>query len=137
MGKQGAFRNLCPESQNDGMLLGMNDYQIRCAEKNCGNNPSIGRRLSGEDVNSSSKTVSVYGLKHDFSKISVSKGSYGGKRNFWVQKHVRSILLMIGVIGFVFLVDSLTVSLVNLIIHRNSRPVRKSSGIEVIFANLL
>ncbi|XP_038895007.1 O-fucosyltransferase 8 isoform X2 [Benincasa hispida] len=130
MGKQGASRNLRPESQNDGMSLGMKDYQIRCSENFCGNNPSIGRRLSGEDVNSSLKNVSVHGLKHDFSKMNVSKGSYGGKRNFWLQKHVRSILFMIGVIGFVFLVDSLTVSLVNLIIHRNSPSARKSSGIK-------
>ncbi|CAK9327516.1 unnamed protein product [Citrullus colocynthis] len=130
MGKQGASRNLRPEAQNDGMSLGMKEYQIRCSENFCGNNPSIGRRLSGEDVNSSLKNVSVHGLKHDFSKMGASKGSYGGKRNFWLHKHVRSILFMIGVIGFVFLVDSLTVSLVNLIIHQNSPPARKSSGIK-------
>lgn len=134
MGKQGTSRNPRPESQNEGML-GMKDYQIRCSENFCGNNPSIGRRLSGEDVNSSLKNVSVHGLKHDFSKLCASKGSYGGKRNFWLQKHVRSILFMIGVIGFVFLVDSLTVSLVNLIIHWNSPPPRKSSSIKVKFAN--
>lgn len=137
MGKQGASRSLRPESQIDGMSLGMKDYQIRCSENFCGNNPSIGRRLSGEDVNSCSKTVSVHGLKHDFSKISASKGSYGGKRNFLLHKHVRSILFTIGVIGFVLLVDSLTVSLVNLIIYRNSPPPRKSSGIKVKLANFL
>lgn len=137
MGKQGTSRNQRPESQNEGMPLGTKDYQIRCSENFCGNNPSIGRRLSGEDVNSSLKNVSVHGLKHDFSKLSASKGSYGGKRNFWLQKHVRSILFMIGVIAFVFLVDSLTVSLVNLIIRGNSPPPRKSSSIKVKFANCL
>lgn len=131
MGKQGVSRSLRPESQSDGMSLGMKDYQIRCCSENfCGNNPSIGRRLSGDDVNSGLKTVSVHGLKHDVSKISASKGSYGSKRNVWLQKHVRSILFMIGVIGFVFLVDSLTVSLVNLIIRRNTSPARKSIGIK-------
>ncbi|KAA0057050.1 uncharacterized protein E6C27_scaffold96G002380 [Cucumis melo var. makuwa] len=74
MGKQGTSRNPRPESQNEGML-GMKDYQIRCSENFCGNNPSIGRRLSGEDVNS--------------------------------------------------------ISLVNLIIHWNSPPPRKSSSIKV------
>jgi len=137
MGKQGVSRSLRPESQSDGMSLGMKDYQIRCCSENfCGNNPSIGRRLSGDDVNSGLKTVSVHGLKHDVSKISASKGSYGSKRNVWLQKHVRSILFMIGVIGFVFLVDSLTVSLVNLIIRRNTSPARKSIGIKVKCRNV-
>lgn len=137
MGKQGASRSLRPESQSEGMSLGMKGYQIRCSESLCGNNPSIGRRLSGEDINSSSKPGSIHGSKHDFSKISASKGSYGGKRHFWLQKHVRSFLFMIGVIGFVFLVDSLTLSIVNLIIRRNSQFSRKLSGAKVKFCLIL
>ncbi|KAL5575212.1 hypothetical protein UlMin_016911 [Ulmus minor] len=87
----------------------MKDYQIRSSET--GSDPFIGRRGSGGDWYS--KTVlknDFHGFKYDSSKYGTYKGNYVGKRHVWLRKHLKSIALMIALMGFLFLFDSLMVS---------------------------
>lgn len=51
-----------------------------------------------------SKTLLLHGLKSDSSKCSYCRGLYVGK------KHIRAIVVMFGLLGCLFLLDSLVIS---------------------------
>ncbi|KAB1213020.1 hypothetical protein CJ030_MR5G013074 [Morella rubra] len=131
MGKQGTPRIPRPEFQNAELFLEMKDYQFRGPETLTCCDPSIGRRTSWVGDNQrNSKTVLLPGLKNDSAKYSASKGIYGGKRHLWFRKHVRSIALMLGLMGFILLLDSLMVSIFDLGKFQHHSSQRESSGLK-------
>ena len=107
MGKQGSPRSPRPESQDGGSGLGMKVYKIRCSD------PRSWRRMSGLDCRWNSKTLLLHGLKSDASKYSSCRGLYAGKKHLWLQKNIRTIALMFGLLGCLFLLDYLMVSFHN------------------------
>lgn len=129
MGKQGSPRSPRPERLDDGLSLGIKDYQIRSSE--IGNDPSIGRRMSGVDHHWSSKMVLPHGLKSDTMKYTTCKASYAGKKHSWLRKHMKSIVLMFGLMGLFFLLDSLLVSIFDSTNLENSSISSKSSRLKV------
>nr|XP_048323377.1 O-fucosyltransferase 8 isoform X2 [Ziziphus jujuba var. spinosa] len=66
MGKQNSPRSPRPEPLDDDLSLRMKECQIRSSEN--GNDPSIGRRMSGGDNHWNSKMVLPYGWKNDNAK---------------------------------------------------------------------
>ncbi|KAF3451301.1 hypothetical protein FNV43_RR07396 [Rhamnella rubrinervis] len=74
MGKQGSPRSPRPEPLDSGLSLEMKEYQIRSSET--GNDPSIGRRMSGGDYHWNTKMVLPHGLKSDNAKYTTFKASY-------------------------------------------------------------
>ncbi|KAE9452495.1 hypothetical protein C3L33_15600, partial [Rhododendron williamsianum] len=67
-------------------------------------------RMLGTDYNWN-KAGLFHGFKNDPSKISSCKGVHGGKRHVWLCKNLRSMVITFGLIGFLFLLDSLVYSI--------------------------
>ncbi|KAI8568071.1 hypothetical protein RHMOL_Rhmol02G0169100 [Rhododendron molle] len=67
-------------------------------------------RMLGADYNWN-KAGLFHGFKNDPSKISSCKGVHGGKRHVWLRKNLRSMVITFGLIGFLFLLDSLVYSI--------------------------
>ncbi|PSR98637.1 GDP-fucose protein O-fucosyltransferase protein [Actinidia chinensis var. chinensis] len=65
------------------------------------------------------KESQVRCLKNDPTKFSACKG--GGKRHVWLGKHVRSMVLTFGLMGFLFLLDSLLFSILDPPFSSNTR----------------
>ncbi|PON87274.1 O-fucosyltransferase [Trema orientale] len=130
MGKQGSPRSPRPEVQKDDFSSGMKEYKLRSSET--GNDPPLGRRISGGDYYWNLKPVSFHGPKNDISgKYGTYKGNYNvGKRHIWLRKHLKSIALMFMFMGFLFLLDSLMVSVFDSVNLQSGSSQRKSSGIK-------
>lgn len=129
MGKQGSPRSPRPEPLDSGLSSGMKDYQIRSSET--GNDPSIGRRMSGGDYHWNTKIVLPHGLKSDNAKNTTCKASYAGKKHTWLQKHMKSIVFMFGLMSLFFLLDSLMVSIFDPTNLETSSIPSKSSRLKV------
>lgn len=100
MGKQGSPRRPTPEFKGAARgMLGMNkDYKITS------NDPPSWKRMTAVDCRWHSKTLLLHGLKNDSSKYNTIKGFYVGKKN------IRTIVLMFGLLGCLFLLDSIFIS---------------------------
>ncbi|KAJ7947110.1 O-fucosyltransferase [Quillaja saponaria] len=106
----------------------MKDYQIRYQDILLGgSDPATGRRMIGSDYRWNSKTLLIHGLKSDCSKYSAGKGLHGGKRNLWFRKHMRSIAFMFQLMGLLFLLDSLMVSIFDYTFLQHSTTHENSS----------
>ncbi|KAK6932697.1 GDP-fucose protein O-fucosyltransferase [Dillenia turbinata] len=92
-------------------------------------NPSLERRLSGGEYHWSKTTALLYGLKNEPTKLTACK-SFNGKRQLWLRKHVGSIVFPIGLLGFLWWMDSLTVSIFDSSSPQNSLAPRYSSGLK-------
>ncbi|XP_062095921.1 O-fucosyltransferase 8-like [Humulus lupulus] len=126
MGKQGSPRSPRPEVQKDGLSSGIKDYKLRSSET--GNEPPLGRRISGGDYYWSSKPDKFHGSKYDFGKY--GKGNHVGKRHIWIRKHLKTMALMFVFMGFLFLLDSLMISIFDTMNLQRSSTQRKSSGLK-------
>lgn len=109
----------------------MKEYQFRCPDTLPGNDPSIGRRNSWGDNHWNSKTVLLHGWKNDPAKYNAPKGVYVGKKNLWLRKHVKLIAFMLGLMGFILLIDSLMMSIFDLRNFQHHLAQRKSAGLKV------
>ena len=107
----------------------MKEYKLRSSDT--GNDPSIGRRISGADYYWNTKPVSFHGSKHDSGKYGTYKGNHVGKRHIWLRKHLKPIALMFVFMSFLFLLDSLMVSLFDSVNLQSSSTPKKSSGTKV------
>lgn len=105
MGKQGSPRSPRPEPKHAVFGLNMKVHNIRCC-----NDPPSWRRMTGVDCRWNSKSLLFHGLKSDSSKYTSCKGLYVGKKYLWLQKHIKTIVVMFGLLGCLFLLDSLMVS---------------------------
>ncbi|RDX82358.1 hypothetical protein CR513_36867, partial [Mucuna pruriens] len=100
MGKQGSHKSPRPEFQcANSVVMGMKDYKITSSDP-----PSWKRVTGGVDCRWHSKTLLLHGLKSDSSKCNACRGLYVGK------KHIRAIVVMFGLLGCLFLLDSLIIS---------------------------
>ncbi|KAK7247177.1 hypothetical protein RIF29_42054 [Crotalaria pallida] len=98
MGKQG--------SSKDAVFgLGMKVHNVRCC-----NDPPSCRRMTSVDCRWNSKSLLFHGLKSDASKYSSYKGLYVGKKHLWLQKHIKTMVVMFGLLSCLLLLDSLMVS---------------------------
>ncbi|CBI30704.3 hypothetical protein VitviT2T_015228 [Vitis vinifera] len=129
MGKQGSPRSPRPKSVGADLSLGMKEYQGRCPETLPGSDPSLGRRISGGDYNWN-RNLLLHGLKNEPAKFGACKGVYVGKKHTWFRKHVRSVVFMFGLMGFLFLLDSLMVSIFDSMNLQGSSAPIKSSGLK-------
>lgn len=93
MGKQG-------ELASSGV---MKYCQNRCSE-------NWRRMAGGGDCRWNSKTLLFHGLRSDSSKYGSCRGIYVGKKHLWLQKYLRTTLVMFGFISCLLLLDSLMVS---------------------------
>ena len=93
--------------------------------------------MSGGDHNWKSKVVLLHGLKNDSGKLSSFKGAYLAKRHTWFRKHVRSIACMFVLMGFFFFLDSLMVSIFDLMNLHNTSTSKNSKGLKVGLCVLL
>jgi hypothetical protein len=78
-------------------MLGMKDYKIN-------NDPLSWKRMTSVDCRWNSKTLVLHGLKSDSTKYNSIRGFYVGKKN------IRTIVLMFGLLGCLFLLDSIFIS---------------------------
>lgn len=108
----------------------MKDYQFRGQETLPGSDPSIGRRFSWGNNQWNSKTVLLHGLKNDPAKYGASKGVYVGKKHLWFRKHMKLIAIMIGLMGFILLIDSLMMSIFDFRNLQHHLAQRKSSELK-------
>lgn len=99
MGKQGSPRSPRPEAKNED-----GNYD-----------PPIGRRpLVGDSYYYlNSKPASFHGFKKNdiSSKYGALKGNHVSRKNVWLRKHLKPIALTFLLMGFLFLLDSLMVSI--------------------------
>ncbi|TKY71855.1 GDP-fucose protein O-fucosyltransferase [Spatholobus suberectus] len=100
MGKQGSHKSPRPEFQGaNSVVMGVKDYKIASSDP-----PSWKRMTGGVDCRWHSKTLLLHGLKSDSSKCNSCRGLYVGK------KHIRAIAVLFGLLGCLFLLDSLIIS---------------------------
>ncbi|WOG89739.1 hypothetical protein DCAR_0208978 [Daucus carota subsp. sativus] len=123
MGKQDFPKSPRPENPNSSPASVSKDYQFRPAELQNNGEPFLGRRLSGGEFKWNRDSLFT-GLKNDSVKFGACKGGYAGKRNtIWLRKNVGTILLTLGLMGFLFLLDSIMVSIFNpSAVNYNSSP---------------
>ena len=131
MGKQGSPRSPRPTSQNTNSLFRMKDYHFRSSDSLGSSDPSIGRRILGADNYWNSKVVLLHGLKDDSGKFNHFKGVYVGKRHSWFHRNVKPISFMFFLMAFLFLLDSLIVSIFGSTNLHGSSTTRDSNGREV------
>ncbi|XP_043688093.1 O-fucosyltransferase 8-like isoform X2 [Telopea speciosissima] len=108
---------------------GMKSYQSRNSENLSGRETSIGRRASGGDY-IWTKSVLLNELKNGTAKVGVSKGIYGAKRQKWVHKYLRTIVIVLGLMGSLFLFDSLMCSVIHSMNLQNGSSRRKQTMLE-------
>ncbi|XP_057948562.1 O-fucosyltransferase 8 isoform X2 [Malania oleifera] len=127
MGKQGSPRSTHPKSLNPVSSFGMKDYHKRGLEALLGNDPYLGRRMSSGGDYHCSKAVWLHGVRNDATKFGSCKSVYAGKKQVWFRKNVRSIAFAVGLMGFLFVLDSLMVSFFDWS-NLHSSPTRKLSS---------
>ncbi|KAL8113114.1 hypothetical protein AgCh_020441 [Apium graveolens] len=123
MGKQDFPKSPRPDKPNSSPAFVSKEYQFRPAELQNSGEPFLGRRLSGGEYKWSRDTL-FHSLKNDSVKFGACKGGYAGKRNaIWLRKNVGTILLTLGLMSFLFLLDSIMVSIFNpSAVYYNSAP---------------
>ncbi|XP_054793698.1 O-fucosyltransferase 8-like isoform X1 [Prosopis cineraria] len=124
MGKQRSPRSPRPEFQKGEIASGMKDnYQTRCSDN--------WRRMAGGDhCRWNSKTLLLHGLRSDSSKYGSCRGIYVGKKHLWLQKHLRTILVMFGFMSCLLFLDSLMVSFFDFANHQHGAANNNSSGFQ-------
>ncbi|XP_022724278.1 uncharacterized protein At1g04910-like isoform X2 [Durio zibethinus] len=127
MGKQGSPRSPRPMSKNTNSLFRMKDYHIRSSDSSEASVPSIGRRILGGDNYWNSEVVLLHSLKDDSGKFNPCKGAYVGTRHTWFRRNVKSIAFMLLLIAYLFLLDSLVVSIFGSINIQGSSTTRNST----------
>ncbi|KAG8494534.1 hypothetical protein CXB51_012228 [Gossypium anomalum] len=132
MGKQGSPRCARPTLQNTNSLFRTKDYHIRSSSDSLGasTDPSIGRRILGGDNYWNSKVVLLHGLKDNSGKFTPCKGVYVGKKHTWFRRNVKPIAFMLVLMAFLFLLDSLMVSIFGSINLQGSSPTIPSDARE-------
>lgn len=101
MGKQGSPRSPRPETIDK-----EEKYGRRSLDSLTGNDIFIGRRINGSEVSKAQASI------HDQSCGTSNKHSYSWKKQHsWLRMNFKSIVLMISVIGFIFCIDSIMVSI--------------------------
>ncbi|XP_027338514.1 O-fucosyltransferase 8-like isoform X2 [Abrus precatorius] len=124
MGKQGSHKSPRPEFQGaNSVILGMKDYKITSSD------PPSWKRMTGVDCRWHSKTLLLHGLKSDSSKCNSCRGLYVGK------KHIRAIVVMFGLLGCLFLLDSLIISCFEFTSLQPSTASNNSSGRDSYISN--
>lgn len=111
MGKIGSPKSPHPHPANVDFLFGMRECPLKWSETTPNCDPYIGRRMSGTDSHWK-KTFLLGSLKGNMvntmaGKQGNYKGVYGGKRQNWFHKNLRSIGFAIALMGFLFWLDSL------------------------------
>ncbi|CAN1847464.1 O-fucosyltransferase 8 [Linum perenne] len=113
------------------------DYHSRSSEGFAGNDPSLGRRLSGGDGNWKSNAVLLQGLRNEqLGKTGSFKGAYVGKRNALFSKHVKSIAKMLAFVGLLFMLDSFLVSVSDSLRHESVSTLSKSDDVWMFFSHV-
>ncbi|XP_042519780.1 O-fucosyltransferase 8-like isoform X1 [Macadamia integrifolia] len=107
----------------------MKNYQSRYSENLSGRETSIGRRASGVDY-IWTKSVLLNELKNDIAKGGASKGIYGAKRQKWLHNYVKSIAIVLGLMGSLFLLDSLMFSFIQSMNLQNGSSRREQTVLE-------
>ncbi|KAK8353550.1 hypothetical protein V6Z12_A05G165700 [Gossypium hirsutum] len=132
MGKQGSPRCARPILQNTNSLFSTKDYHIRSSSDflRASTDPSIGRRILGGDNYWNSKVVLLHGLKDNSGKFTPCKGVYVGKKHTWLRRNVKPIAFMLVLMAFLFLLDSLMVSIFGSINLQGSSPTIPSDARE-------
>ncbi|KAG4199552.1 hypothetical protein ERO13_A05G154150v2 [Gossypium hirsutum] len=132
MGKQGSPRCARPILQNTNSLFSTKDYHIRSSSDflRASTDPSIGRRILGGDNYWNSKVVLLHGLKDNSGKFTPCKGVYVGKKHTWLRRNVKPIAFMLVLMAFLFLLDSLVVSIFGSINLQGSSPTIPSDARE-------
>lgn len=121
MGMQGSPRSPRPMSKNY--------YWNRSSDSLGASDPnSIGRRISGIDNYWNSKVVLLHGLKDDTGKFNPGKA---GKRHIWFRRNVKFIAFVLLLMAFLFLLDSLMVSIFDSVSLQSSSTTRNSTRGEV------
>lgn len=123
MGNQDFPKSPRPENPNSNPAFVSNDYQFRPAELQNNGEPFLGRRLSGGEFKWNRDTL-FHSLKNDSVKFGASKGGSVGKRNtIWHRKNISTVISTLGLMAFLFLLDSIMVSIFNpSAVHYNSAP---------------
>ncbi|KAI3914935.1 hypothetical protein MKX01_018104 [Papaver californicum] len=134
MGKQRSPRSpraalIVSDNMNVKSSYGIN-CQIRCSESSSGGDHISGRRLL-EGEYSSNKASIHHGSKSDSVQCSfASKGMYYGRRQMFFLSHVRSIALVVGFMGALFLLDSLVFSIIHSMNLQISSSQMESDGLQ-------
>ncbi|KAJ1414141.1 putative O-fucosyltransferase, plant [Sesbania bispinosa] len=118
--KQGSPRSPRPEFEGGRVILGMKDYKITSSDAHA---PSW-KRMAGVDCRWHSKTLLLHGLKNDSSKYNSLRGLYVGK------KHIKTIAVMVGLLGCLFLLDSLILSFYEFADPQPTTASNNSSGFQ-------
>lgn len=125
MGKQGSPRSPRPEFQGARVISGMKDHKITSSD------PPSWKRVNGVDCRWHSKTLLLHGLRSDSSKYNSCRGLYVGKKHLWLQKHIKTIAVMFGLLACLFLLDSLVISFSEFENLQPSTASNNSSGFQV------
>lgn len=130
MGKQGSAKSLRPHNPTLDGTFAAKDNVFQHSEMQHGNDKSLGRRVSVGDFRWDD--VLVQGLKNEPGKFNACKGVYTGRSRplWWLCRHVRSIILTILLLGFLFLLDSLMFSIFDSV-HLNASSTQVSPQAEV------
>ncbi|KAM7500689.1 hypothetical protein LguiA_025103 [Lonicera macranthoides] len=126
MGKQGSPKSPRPNDLNANLSSGAKDFQFRYLEKQQSGDLSIGRRNSGGECQWN-KVILFHGLRSNSAKFGSFKGGDAAKRQTWVHKHLPSVVFTFGLLGFLFLLDSLMFSIFHPAIVQNSSTPIKST----------
>ncbi|KAM7505966.1 hypothetical protein LguiB_004870 [Lonicera macranthoides] len=126
MGKQGSPKSPRPNDLNANLSSGAKDFQFRYLEKQQSGDLSIGRRNSGGECQWN-KVILFHGLRSNSAKFGSFKGGDAAKRQTWVHKHLPSVVFTFGLLGFLFLLDSLMFSIFHPPIVQNSSAPIKST----------
>ncbi|KAH9620719.1 hypothetical protein KSS87_020208 [Heliosperma pusillum] len=105
MGRMGSPKTPGPHPANIDFIFGMRESQIKYLESIAANEPSRRRGIL-EKVYHLSKKILLGGLRSN-NKHSACKGVYGGKRQTWVNRNLRSICFTIALLGIFFWLDSI------------------------------
>ncbi|KAJ4980685.1 hypothetical protein NE237_031522 [Protea cynaroides] len=107
----------------------MTNYQSRYPENLSGKEAYFGRRAFGGDY-IWSKSVLLNELKNGTAKVGASKGNYSAKRPKYLYKYLWSIAVILGLMGSLFLLDSLMFSIIHSMNLQNSSSWRKQNRVE-------
>ncbi|XP_042503096.1 O-fucosyltransferase 8-like isoform X2 [Macadamia integrifolia] len=129
MGKQGSLRNPRLPLENVKLPLGMTNCQSRYSENLSGRENNFGRRPFGGDY-VWSKSVLLNELKNDTAKVGASKGNCSAKRQICRYKYMWLIAVVFGLMGSLFLLDSLMLSIIRSMNLQNSSSQRKQNRVE-------
>ncbi|KAK9696853.1 hypothetical protein RND81_08G001400 [Saponaria officinalis] len=104
MGRMGSPKTPGPHPANIDFIFGMRECQIKYLESISANDPFSGKGVSEKDRNLS-KNFPFGGLRSNTKHV-VGKGVYGGKRQNWFYRNLRSIGFSVALLVLFFWWDS-------------------------------